>query len=246
MLLQKFTNFNMRVLLLFPTIFEAEAFFKKAGKRASLGEVASLKVNEVEFQGYIVGIGCKVSQDRLKAFLENKNFDFVMLCGFCGACSSELKEGDIVFETQNETLNEILKSFGLSGKIACEKEVAGFDRKIELFRQGFCAVDMEADFFKPLFDAEKFVHLRAVSDDINSKIPAEFFTSLMDFETGSSSFSVSKFFKLVLKNPTLPFILIDFARSANKAKNIYETKLFAIIEKLSDFYLQKQNINKIL
>jgi len=44
-----------------------------------------------------------------------------------------------------------------------------------------------------------------------------------------------------LKKPTLPIDLVKFAISANRAKKIYDAKLFEIIKKISDFYLQKQN-----
>lgn len=237
----------MKILLIFPTVFEAQAFFKKAKKRALLGKTASIVVSGIEFVGIVSGIGCKASQDRVREIKDEQIFDLAILCGFCGATTKELAEGDFVFETQNFELAKILEDMGLMPcKIACVKEVANAQKKADLRRANFGAVDMEADFFKPLFKEENFVHMRAVSDGVNSKIPAEFFTSLMDFESGSSSFSIVKFFKLILKKPSLPFILVEFAILANRAKKIYDVKLFEIVKKISDFYLQNKNKNKIL
>lgn len=232
----------MKALLVFPTTFEAWAFFKKAGERPALGKTAKISVGGAEFFGIVSGIGCKASQDRVENFQKKHSFDLALLCGFCGSCSPSIKEGDFIFETANIGVAEILRSLGaVRCRIASVEAVADSEKKSKLRENGFSAVEMEARFFKPLFCEEKFVHLRAVSDGVDSKIPAEFFNSLMDFDTGASSFSFAKFFGVFLKKPTLPIDLVKFAISANRAKKIYDAKLFEIIKKISDFYLQKQN-----
>lgn len=232
----------MKALLIFPTVFEAQAFFKKAGRRPALGKSAKISIGGAEIFGIVSGIGCKASQCRVEAFQKKHFFDFAVLCGFCGACSSDIKEGDFIFETANVGVSEILRSFGITQcKIASVGEVADSEKKSGLCACGFSAVEMEAGFFKPIFCEEKFVHLRAVSDGADSKIPAEFFNSLMDFNTGSSAFSFAKILKIFLKKPSLPIDLVKFAASASRVKRVYDAKLFEIIKKISDFYLQNQN-----
>lgn len=237
----------MKALLIFPTVFEAQAFFKRAGERPALGKSAKISIGGAEIFGIVSGIGCKASRDRIADFQKKHSFDLAILCGFCGACSSEISEGDFIFEAENAKAAEILRSTGvLQRRIASVEEVADCKKKSELCACGFSAVEMEARFFKPLFPAENFAHLRAVSDGADSKIPAEFFNSLMDFNTGAGSFSFKKFFCVLLKKPSLPIDLVKFSLSASRAKRIYDSKLFEIVKKLSDFYLQNQNKSKIL
>ncbi|MBO7521110.1 MAG: hypothetical protein J6T16_02590 [Opitutales bacterium] len=237
----------MKILLIFPTPYEACAFFKKAGCRAKLGAEASLEISGSEFAAIVSGIGCAASAERVEKFAKSQNFDMCILCGFCGSCSENIKEGDFLFEARDAEFSSILEGLNFKrGKFACAEKIADSGKKRELGEAGFAGVEMESGFFCGLFPPEKFAHLRAVSDGLRSKIPAEFFDSMLDRSSGASSFSFSKFFKIWAKNPLLPARLIGFAVSAGMAKKSYEAKLAQALEKIADFYLQKGGKNGTL
>ncbi|MBR4597272.1 MAG: hypothetical protein IKO42_02615 [Opitutales bacterium] len=234
----------MKILLIFPTIFEAGAFFKKSRHRAFLGACAHLDIGGVGFHAIVSGIGCGASAERVKAFAFETKPDIAILCGFCGACVENIKEGGILFETANAEISRIFGELNFTrAKIASVGEVANSRKKEELGAAGFAGVEMESGFFGKFFEPEKFVHLRAVSDSMRSKIPAEFFDSMMDKSTGASSFSLSKFLKMWIKNPMLPARLVQFAVSAGGAKKAYDAALMLALEKIADFYLQNGGKN---
>ena len=237
----------MKILLIFPTIFEAEALFKKSRRRAFLGARAQLDIGQVRIHAIVSGIGCGASANRVRAFAEEVKPDMAILCGFCGACQESAKEGDVLFETKNGKLGAAFRELGFAeGKIACAKQVAGFGQKTELAGRGFAGVEMESDFFSGIFNAENFAHVRIVSDGVRSKIPAEFFDSMLDRTTGASSFSPKKFFSMALKSPSLPINLALFAFKAGKVKKLYDAAVMRMIEKISQIYLPIGGENEIL
>ena len=237
----------MKILLIFPTIFEADAFFKKSRYRAFLGACAQLDIGSVGIHAIVSGIGCEASAKRVRAFAEEIKPDIAILCGFCGACLESAKESDILFETKNGKLSSVFTELGFcEGKIACVKQVAGFEQKTELASRGFAGVEMESGFFSGFFKAENFAHVRIVSDGVRSKIPAEFFDSMLDRTTGASSFSPKKFFGMALKSPALPVNLALFAVKAGKVKKIYDAAVMRMIEKISQIYLPSRGENEIL
>lgn len=216
----------MKVLLIFPTIFEAESFFKAANAKLSLGAKAILKRGAVSFCGLVAGYACEASKLRVQSLAENENFDFAILCGFCGACVENLSESSAIFDSDSEKLCALFSSLGLAKiRIASVEKVADYPKKLELAESGFGAVDMEAGLFKTIFDAEKFASFRVVSDSLNSKIPAEFFDMMIDRKTGDSKIKIFEIIKMILKKPSLFVDLISFARSAGNVKKNYERYL---------------------
>lgn len=213
----------MNVLLIFPTIFEAEAFFKAANVKLSLGAKAILKRGNVSFYGLVSGYACEASRGRVQNLVESQNFDFAILCGFCGACAEDLPESSAIFDSDSEKLDSLFRLIKIAKvKIASVDKVADYSKKLELAKSGFGAVDMEAGLFKTLFAAEKFASFRVVSDSLNSKIPAEFFDMMIDRKTGDSKIKIFEIIKMILKRPSLFADLISFANSAGKVKKNYE------------------------
>lgn len=227
----------MRFLLIFPTIFEAAPFFKLAGAgKPHLGGRASLKIKGAEFFGLVSGYGSEGALARLSECADSCKPDFAILCGFCGACSPRLNEGDFVYESACEKLGASLEAVGaVFARIACEASVAGAERKRALAEAGFDAVDMESGIFKKLFKPGKFASFRAVSDSANSKIPAEFFDAMIDKKTGANSLFNLELLRVFnpFKNPLLVPRLLLFALSASKVSKKYSQKMGKLLEILA-------------
>ena len=227
----------MRFLLIFPTIFEAEPFFKLAGAgRPRLAGKADLKMEGADFLGLVSGYGSEGALKRLSECANSYKPDFAVLCGFCGACSPRLREGDFIFESGSEKLSAAFESVGaVFARIAFETSVAGESRKRALAEAGYEAVDMESGIFKKLFGEAKFASFRAVSDSANSRIPAEFFDAMIDKKTGANSLfnlGVLKVFN-PFKNPLLVPNLLAFSISASKVSKVYSKKLALLLENLA-------------
>lgn len=220
----------MKAILIFPTVFEAQGVFRLAGASARLGASANLEANGSLFCGFVSGCGCAASVERLKNFCAGKDFDFAVLCGFCGSCRADIGEGGLLFSSKSPAIKKAFLSCGImAAKIATTESVAGFAEKKRLAERGFDAVDMEAALFEPVFGAEKFASFRAVSDAFDSKIPAEFFDQAIDRSTGGSSIKPFKILKALARDPALIARLIKFSAAASKIKKSYEESLCGLV-----------------
>lgn len=229
----------MPALLIFPTVFEASAFFKMAGSRPALGAVAEVSSHGKRVFGMVSGCGCAASLERVRGTAGSLGPDFAVLCGFCGACLPGIPAGALIFESANADLAGALESAGASpGRIACSDSVAGPAEKAAFARAGYSAVDMESSLFGPVFGEGRFASFRAVSDVADSDVPAEFFAATMDPETGGARFPAATLAKMFLKNPGLPFRLARFASAAAAAKRVYDAAIPRLAEKTAQISLQ--------
>lgn len=225
----------MKILIAIPSIFEANAIFKSAGKKAKLG--ATVKISE-NIEVIITGVGCEASQKRLSTKIKEFSPAIVLLLGYCGACNENLKNADFVYETSFKNLAKVFENFGAKkAKIACVAKTANLQKKQGLFEKGFDAVEMESDFFKPEITSANifFAHLRCVSDTKKSTIPAEIMDLSMDKKTGDINplkmLSVKAFFKC----PTILFNLIHFGIEIAPTQKLFAKKSVDIISALKDF-----------
>ena len=225
----------MKILIVIPSVFEANAIFKSVGKKAKLGATANISKN---IQAVVSGVGCKASQERLSAKIKEFSPTIVLLFGYCGACNENLKNADFVYETSCQNIAKVFENFGAKkAKIACVAKTANLQKKQGLFEKGFDAVEMESDFFKPEITSANifFAHLRCVSDTKKSTIPAEIMDLSMDKKTGDINplkmLSVKAFFKC----PTILFNLIHFGIEIAPTQKLFAKKSVDIISALKDF-----------
>lgn len=225
----------MKALLIFPTKFEGAPFFKLAGvKKTSLESFAQLEVDGEIFGGLVSGYGCSASENRVRIVAKKFAPKYAILCGYCGACTKDLKEGDFVFETKSAQLKSAFGSINAKAcKIACVKNVAGRAKKMELAQRGYGAVDMESTLFSKYFINAHFASFRAVSDSLESKIPAEFFDAMINRKTGGERFFSGKMGGVFVKNPLLIPRLAAFGVSAAKVSKIYSKKMEILLQKLA-------------
>ncbi len=218
----------MKTLLIFPSVFEADAVFKNFSHSAKLGKFIAVNKN----LGILVsGIGCNKSKERVEKAIENFSPQIVVLMGYCGACSTSLKNGDFVFETSNEQLKKHLSTLDmLPVRIASVEKTADEQTKEFLQKQGFDAVEMESRYFQSIVQNAniEFLHIRCVSDAKNSAIPADLMDCSMDRQTGNINplkmLSVSKLFR----NPSILVKLIKFGIEIAPTQKIYKNRAIKV------------------
>ncbi|MBE6414692.1 MAG: hypothetical protein E7035_09130 [Verrucomicrobiaceae bacterium] len=218
----------MKTLLIFPSVFEADAVFKNFSHSAKLGKFIAVDKN----LGILVsGIGCNKSKERVEKAIENFSPQIVVLMGYCGACSTSLKNGDFVFETSNEQLKKHLSTLDmLPVRIASVEKTADEQTKEFLQKQGFDAVEMESRYFQSIVQNAniEFLHIRCVSDAKNSAIPADLMDCSMDRQTGNINplkmLSVSKLFR----NPSILIKLIKFGIEIAPTQKIYKNRAIKV------------------
>jgi nucleoside phosphorylase len=117
-----------KTLIISPTIFEAEPIFKELGARGKLKVGDTIERDSII--GFVSGIGCNASAERLKTAIKKYSPEIIILAGFCGACDRHLKNGDLVYETSSTALIELAEKLrGTSGKIACVEKIADTTKK---------------------------------------------------------------------------------------------------------------------
>ncbi len=223
----------MKKLLLIPSIFEANAIFKHFGYSAKLGKLVNISEN---FSVLVSGIGCEASKQRVENAVKNIRPSTIILMGYCGACSDEFNNGDFLYETNNQHLENLLSPLNIkTARIACVDKTADEHVKINLQKQGYDAVEMECKYFQPIaqnIDAD-FLHLRCVSDAKKSPIPADLLDCTMDRTTGNvvptKMLSPAK----LLRNPSILLKLIKFGIEIAPTQKLYAKKSVEIVKLLS-------------
>ncbi len=231
----------MKILIIYPTPYEAGAFFKKyAGHKPAVGDLAELRTENAKIFAFVSGYGCKAAVQRVQEIKEKLNPHFAFLCGFCGSCSEKIGKCDYLYETQSQFLKDVFENMGAAAaKIACSPKFAGHAEKCEYFKNGYDGVDMEGALFLPIFGAEHFGAFRCVSDELNSEVPEEFFHLLIDLKTGGDKPLLPALLKLLFKRPSDFLKLISFAKNSKKMKKDYDAKALALVDRLSEIALSK-------
>lgn len=233
---------SARILILLPSTFEAEAVFKNYGASHNCklgGSCNFTTLAGTECKALVCGIGCEKSAERVLKAIENFCPSDIILCGFAGACTPDLACGDFVCESESESIEKVLHKQKIQrGKIAFSNVVADTQAKEKLASEGFDAVEMESEIFKNAIGADgdefrpNFTHIRCISDDATTDMPAEFLDSMLNRETGAINVSIPVIIKLIFKSPKIVLSLIKFSKNAASAKSIYAQKLTQIFSSL--------------
>lgn len=225
----------MKVLIIYPTPFEAGAFFEKyAHEKPAVGSLAKARFGETEIYALVCGYGCAATVERVKKRRDELLPDMAFLCGFCGSCSPDIGKCDYLFETGSDFLKPVFESMGASPvRIACSDKFAGFAEKQDYFKSGFHAVDMESALLIGLFGFRNFGSFRCVSDELESDVPEDFFHLLIDRETGGDRSLGPAVIKLFFKKPSDLLRLVRFAKDGRQMKRGYDAKALALVEALA-------------
>ena len=222
-----------KFLIISPTVFEAAPVFAALGHKGKteLGAVAACG----NVSALVSGVGCVASTRRVREKIAEIQPTHIILAGFCGACRADMKNGDFIFKSGDDTLKTLARKFGgREAEIATVGTIADKKRKLELGDSGFEGVDMEGTLFEKAAEecGVKFSHFRWVSDSIESDIPPSFFQSTMNMETGGLEISALRTAAAMVKSPKLLVKLAKFGREIAPAKRRYGNDIKAIVETL--------------
>ena len=125
------------------------------------------------------GIGRQNAEKSLREFLATHSPKLVLTCGFAGGLNPELKLGDVIFETSDETLRTKLLGAGAKPlKIFCADRIATTIAEKRKLREqtGADAVEMESAAIHAVC-AERGIPcatVRVISDTANEDLPLDF------------------------------------------------------------------------
>lgn len=227
-----------KTLMIFPTTFEGKAPFKYFGfKRLKTGTLKEVSANGGKCNNLcllISGMRCRNSEEVVRKAAEYFRPERVIICGFAGACDPSLKNGDFIYDTNDESMDEILSPICLKGAIKCSDHILGQSEKRKLFKEGIRVVEMESEVFmgavRESFPSATFTHIRCISDSVDSKIPASFFSDVFDHRYGT--LSLRKIAVQILKRPSLLISLSEFAREMKPVREKYEERIVKILQEL--------------
>jgi adenosylhomocysteine nucleosidase len=127
----------------------------------------------------LTGIGRQNAEKSLREFLATHSPKFVLTCGFAGGLNSELKLGEVIFETSDETLRGKLLGAGAKPlKIFCADRIATTvaEKKKLRAETGADAVEMESGAIHVVCRERGIpcATVRVISDTANEDLPLDF------------------------------------------------------------------------
>lgn len=229
-----------KLLVVFPTIFEADCIFKNFGQseKCKVGATCEFDLGGKSCRVLVSGIGCEKSAERVAEQIKKFRPDEVLLCGFAGACRKEIKGGEFFFQTDSPETQKKLSELGIAEKkIAFLEHVADRKAKTQLAESGYWAVEMESRLFAQAAresapESPNFTHLRCISDTIEADIPAEIVEKSMNRQTGELEVRPLDSIRAIIKTPKLLPTFIKFAITAGKAQKHYNKQLPNILKAL--------------
>lgn len=229
-----------KLLVVFPTIFEADCIFKNFAQfeKCKVGATCEFELGGKSCRVLVSGIGCEKSAERVAEQIKEFRPDEVLLCGFAGACRKEIKGGEFFFQTDSPETQKKLSELGIAEKkIAFSEHVADRKAKTQLAESGYWAVEMESRLFAQAAresapESPNFTHLRCISDTIEADIPAEIVEKSMNRQTGELEVRPLDSIRAIIKTPKLLPTFIKFAITAGKAQKHYNKQLPNILKAL--------------
>ena len=127
----------------------------------------------------LTGIGRQNAEKSLREFLATHSPKLVLTCGFAGGLNPDLKLGDIIFETSDETLRAKLLGAGAKQlKFFCADHIAitVAEKKKLRAETGADAVEMESAAIHAVCRERGIpcATVRVISDSANEDLPLDF------------------------------------------------------------------------
>jgi adenosylhomocysteine nucleosidase len=127
----------------------------------------------------LTGIGRQNAEKSLRGFLATNSPNLVLTCGFAGGLNPDLKLGDVLFETSDETLHTKLLGAGAQPlKIFCADRIATTvaEKKKLRAETGADAVEMESAAIHAVCRERGIpcATVRVISDTASEDLPLDF------------------------------------------------------------------------
>jgi adenosylhomocysteine nucleosidase len=127
----------------------------------------------------ITGVGRRNADKAVRSFLADHSPERVLTCGFAGGLNPALAAGDVVFETEDPVLRNLLTKAGAKpARCFCAARVAVTAAEKQALRRttGADVVEMESEAIQALCRERSVpcATLRAVSDPADEDLPLDF------------------------------------------------------------------------
>ena len=183
------------------------------------------------------GVGENICKERIKKFLENQQFDFLISTGFAGSLNHELQVNDLLVARNFSTID--LKHASLSNvsiyaanMLTVPALIDSSEQREKIAREsGASAVDMETEFIARACAAHgiPLLALRVITDTPTQQFPAPP-SVLFDIQKQRTHVAlVARFF---LAHPTRMPDLVQFARRIARARKTLSNALVRIVHDL--------------
>jgi nucleoside phosphorylase len=203
------------------------------------GSVVRGRVQEQDVEILHTGVGEEMSSRRIREFLRNRHFRYLISSGFAGAVFEGLQAGDLI----------LAENFSDPGLLSAAQQIlrTGGVRAVKLFtsrtmvesadarraiarRDGAAAVDMETRSIANACSARGIpvLSLRCISDTARGPIPAPA-NVLFDIQRQRTPF-----FRLAgyaVKNPAVILRLVRFQRQVAQARDKLADAIITLISK---------------
>jgi len=185
--------------VLFPTDFEAKDLIGQMTGRSTKNvegvTVHSGKVGKTEIIAAIIGMGPQLAAKGALIVLKHHTVSNVVLAGFAGALSPQLKRGQILIvqDYSSESLINFLKllpGFDIARVYPSDRVIASAALKQQIGSQYNCQlVDMETDAVARavIQHGIEFLSIRAISDLAAEDIPDDVLSKGYNMHTGKTS-----------------------------------------------------------
>jgi nucleoside phosphorylase len=185
------------------------------------------------------GVGEKTCRQRIRRFLQDQQFDYLISAGFAGALNDQLQAGDLL----------LAKNFSIVDLSGVRSSLANFpvhmanlltvpsmiesreERNKIAQTTGALAVDMETEFIARACTEHgvPLLSLRAITDTLREPFPAP---AKVLFDIDRQQTSVIKLVLYLVKHPSAIPRLIVFARRVARARSTLAHALLAVVRNL--------------
>lgn len=183
------------------------------------------------------GVGENVCRERVRKFLEDRQFEFLMSAGFAGALNNELQVGDLLLAKNFSTLDvndsQSFSSLPIRADLLTMPALidSGEERERIARESGASAVDMETEFIVRACAEHgiPLLSLRVITDTPYEPFPAP---AKVLFDIERQRTHLLKLATFLLAHPTKIPRLIGFARRIARARKILTTALVDVAHNL--------------
>jgi adenosylhomocysteine nucleosidase len=209
----------------------AKSRFDRNGIRTIRGTIDDREVEVMH-----TGVGEKVCRGRLRKFVDDQKFEFLVSAGFAGSLNHELRVNDLLVAKNFSTVDLKHAQFSLSNVSVHAANVLTVPALIDSSEEreriaresGASAVDMETEFIARACAAHgiPLLSLRVITDTPNQPFPAP---SSVLFDIQQQRTHIAVLARFFLAHPNRVPGLVQFARRIARARKTLADALVEVV-----------------
>jgi nucleoside phosphorylase len=232
-----------RIAVTFALPAESSEFLRRLGNksRADRNGISVVRgtIGHRAIEVIHTGVGENICRQRIRKFLENQQFDFLISAGFAGSVNHELQVNDLLAAKNFSTvdLKHALSSLSnvsihAANMLTVPALIDSGEERGRIAREsGASAIDMETEFIARACAAHgiPLLALRVITDTPTQPFPAP--PSVL-FDIQQQRTHIAALAKFFLAHPHRAPDLIQFARRIGRARKILANALVEVVNKL--------------